>query len=66
MFLTSDTGNNLLNDYDETLVHMVPMLGTGLSNLKKVDNLETHVNLIATFVTLIPNEGPSAMQKGPE
>ena len=41
------------------------MLGPGLPNLKKVNNLATGVNLLTMFVTLIPNEGPRVLQKGP-
>ena len=65
MFLTSDLGNKLLNEYVETLLHSVHTLGPGLSNLQKVDNLATRVNLLTTFATLIPNAGPRLLQKGP-
>ena len=41
------------------------MLGPGLSNLQKVDNLETSVNLLTMFETLIPNAGPRVLYKGP-
>ena len=41
------------------------MLGPGLENLPKVDNLVTRVNLLTTFATLIPNAGPRVLQKGP-
>ena len=41
------------------------MLGPGLTNLQKVDDLAIHVNLLTTFATLIPNAGPRVLQKGP-
>ena len=41
------------------------MLGPGLPNLQKVNNLETRVNLITKFTNLIPNAGPRVLQKGP-
>ena len=41
------------------------MLGPGLSNLIKVDNLVTRVNLLTTFATLIQNDVPRVLQKGP-
>ena len=65
MFLTSDLGNILLNEYVETLVHRLHTLGPGLPNLQKVDNLATCVNILTTFATLIPNAGPRVEQKGP-
>ena len=58
MFLTSDLGNNVLNNYFETLVHTVNTLGPGISNPQKVDNLATGVNLLTTFAILIPDAGP--------
>ena len=51
--------------YVETLVQRVHMLGPGLSNLQKGDNLVTPVNLINTFTTLIPTTGPQVLQKRP-
>ena len=67
MFLTSDLGNNLLNDYmlKPLCVWYIYALGPGLSNLEKVDNLATRVNLLPTFATLIPNAGPRVLRKGP-
>ena len=41
------------------------MLGPGLSNLQKINNLATCVNLLNMFATLIPNAGPHVLQKGP-
>ena len=41
------------------------MLGPGLSNLEKVNNLATRVNLVTTFATFIPNTGSHFLQKGP-
>ena len=41
------------------------MLGPGISNFKKIDNLATRVNLLSTFATLIPNAGPRVLQNGP-
>ena len=41
------------------------MLGTGLTNQQKVDNIETRVILLTMFATLIPNAGPRVPQKGP-
>ena len=41
------------------------MLGPGLSNLQKVDNMETRVNLLTMFTTLTPNSGPHVLHKGP-
>ena len=42
------------------------MLGPGLTNQQKVDNIETRVNLLITFATYIPNAGSRVLQKGPE
>ena len=44
---------------------MVQKLGTGLSNLKKIDNLATRVNLLTMFPTLFPDAGPRIQQNGP-
>ena len=41
------------------------MLGPGLTNQQKVDNLETLVNVLTTLATLIPNAGPCVPEKGP-
>ena len=43
----------------------VHTLGPGRSNLQKVDNMATRVNLLTMFATLIPNAGPGVLQKGP-
>ena len=45
----------------ETLLHMLHMLDPVLANLQKVDNLATHINLITTFTTIIPNTGPRVL-----
>ena len=50
--------------YVETLVQRLHTLVPRLSNLQKVDNLETGVNLQTTFATLIPNAGPHVLQNG--
>ena len=39
------------------------MLGPGLSNLQKVDDMATRVSLLTTFATLIPNVGLHVMKK---
>ena len=44
--------------------HMVLTLGPGLSNLQKVDNLATRVNLLPMLTTVVPNAGPRVLQKG--
>ena len=41
MFLTSDLGDNLLSNYmlKPSYIHRVHMLGPGLSNFQKIDNM---------------------------
>ena len=41
------------------------MLGPGLTNLQKFDDMETCANLLTTFATLIPNADPRVLRKGP-
>ena len=40
------------------------MLGPGISNLQKVDNLTKHFNLLTMFANLIQNAGPRVLQEG--
>ena len=41
------------------------MLVQRLSNLQKIDNLATRLNLLTMFATFIPNAWPRFLQKGP-
>ena len=44
---------------------MLHTLSPGLSNLQKVHNMATHVNLLSTSEILIPDAVPRVLQNGP-